>query len=281
MPHAFCPGYAHEPFATLCQNYPGPEVYPWADFRVEWGPLFHRGRLDGSARVLVLGQDPAAHEAIARRILIGEAGQRTQGLLAKLGIDHSYVMINTFLYSVYGQGGGDRHKNDPAIADYRNRWLDALLVGTQIEAVITLGGLAATAMASWQATPAAKGATFKTAALIHPTYPESASASGTKTLAAATAEMLANWNANLPALRAAITHPDTSRLLVLYGTTLAPTDLAVIPEADAPPGLPDWMRSLAAWASRQGATADDKRASIAVSIPKADWAWKSAGPPGP
>jgi uracil-DNA glycosylase len=273
MTHPFCPGYAHEPFATLCQDYPGPEVYPWADFRVEWGPVFHRGRLDGSARVLVLGQDPAAHEAIARRILVGEAGQRTQGILAKLGIDHSYVMINTFLYSAYGQGGGDRHKNDPAIAGYRNRWLDALLVGTQIEAVITLGGLAATAMAMWQATPAAAGARFTTAALIHPTYPESSSASGTKTLAAATAEMLANWNTHLPALHAAITHPDTSRSLVLYGTTLAPGDLAVIPEADAPPGLPDWMRSLAAWASRQGATPDAKRASIAVTIPKADWAW--------
>ena len=59
--------------------------------------LRRRGRLDGSARVLVIGQDPAQHEAIARRILIGEAGHRVQGLLAKLGIDHSYTMVNTFL----------------------------------------------------------------------------------------------------------------------------------------------------------------------------------------
>ncbi len=31
-------------------------------FRVEWGPIFLRGRLDGPARVLVIGRDPAQHE---------------------------------------------------------------------------------------------------------------------------------------------------------------------------------------------------------------------------
>jgi uracil-DNA glycosylase len=39
--------------------------------------------------VLVFGQDPAQHETIARRILIGEAGHRIQGFLAKLGIERS------------------------------------------------------------------------------------------------------------------------------------------------------------------------------------------------
>src|SRR5690348_1550807 len=103
MTHAFCPGYAQPPFDDLVADYPGPDVYPPEDFRTEWGPIFHRGRLDGSARVLVLGQDPATHEAISRRILVGEAGQRVQGLLRRLGITRSYVMTNTFLYSVFGQ----------------------------------------------------------------------------------------------------------------------------------------------------------------------------------
>src|SRR6478609_2370304 len=57
--HQSCAGYASEPFASLVAGYPGEDVYPQADFRTEWGPVFHRGRLDGSARVLVLGQDPA------------------------------------------------------------------------------------------------------------------------------------------------------------------------------------------------------------------------------
>src|SRR5712692_4394558 len=122
MGHQFCPGYP-SPYDALIADYPGPTVYPPDAFRIEWGPIFHRGRLDGTARVLVVGQDPAAHETVARRILIGVAGQRTQGLLARLGITHSYVMINTFLYSVYGQAGGTKHQHDAGIAAYRDRWL--------------------------------------------------------------------------------------------------------------------------------------------------------------
>ena len=89
MAHQHCPGYNEAPFDALVADYPGVDVYPAKDFRVEWGPIFHRGRLDGSARVLLLGQDPATHESISRRILVGEAGQRTQGLLARIGIDTS------------------------------------------------------------------------------------------------------------------------------------------------------------------------------------------------
>jgi len=96
MAHEFCPGYP-PPYDALVASYPGTDVYPAADFRVEWGPIFHRGRLDGSAVLLVVGQDPAAHESAARRILVGVAGQRAQGLLSKLGITRSYVMVNTFL----------------------------------------------------------------------------------------------------------------------------------------------------------------------------------------
>src|ERR1700730_17532686 len=142
MPTDFDPGYGQPPFDHLCRDCPDAGVYPTADFRVEWGPVFHRGRLDGSARVLVIGQDPAQHEEMARRILIGTAGHRIQGFLSKLGIDKSYVMINTFLYSVYGQGGGNRHQADLAISGYRNQWLNAIFSGNQVEAVVALGSLA-------------------------------------------------------------------------------------------------------------------------------------------
>lgn len=273
MAHQFCPGYGSEPFRSLCADYPGPDVYPPADFRVEWGPIFHRGRLDGTARVLVLGQDPAAHESIARRILVGEAGQRIQGFLAKLGIESSYVMVNTYLYSVYGQGGGERHKADAAIAAYRHRWLDALIIGSAVEAVVALGGLAADAVGRWLATPAGAAAAVAHAAITHPTYPESASASGTITKADATARMLANWNQALPVLHAAIAHPDVARPLVPYGTELAPTDVAPIPEADLPAGIPAWMRSLTAWAARTGTTPEDKRATIQVVVPPEGRVW--------
>jgi hypothetical protein len=81
--------------------------------------------------------------------LVGTAGRRTQGFLAKLGIKLSYVMINTFLYSVYGQGGSERHQNDPGIIAYRDRWLKAVLGLDGVEAVVALGSLADQAWSTW------------------------------------------------------------------------------------------------------------------------------------
>ena len=274
MEHTFDAGYAEEPFATLCRTYPGEEVYPAKDFRLEWGPVFHRGRLDGTARVLVIGQDPGAHESIARRILVGEAGQRVQGLLAKLGIDTSYVMVNAFVYSVFGQGGGERHKKDPAIAAYRNRWLDALLVDSDVEVVLTLGGLAAAAFEQWKATPAGQASTVPHQGVTHPTFPESASAAGQTTKAEATKKLLAGWNQALEAVQGHLTHPDVERPLALYGEKFdKERDLAAIPEQDLPAGTPAWMRSLEAWASRQGENAQEKRATVVVKIPRPHRAW--------
>ena len=278
MRHRFDTGYGRYPFRSLVGRYPGSEVYPPKDFRVEWGPVFHRGRLDGTARVLVLGQDPGAHECIVRRILVGEAGQRTQGFLAKLGIESSYVLVNTFLYSVNGQVGGQRHKDDPLISEYRNAWLDALLVGSQVEAVVALGTLADLAYTAWKATDSGASVEVAYRHITHPTYPESASSSGQKTKAAAMADMLAGWNEALPVLASAIAHPDVSRDLVLYGSTLdKDRDLAPIPERDLPAGLPEWMRSLDAWAARLGPDIDTKRATIVVTVPRKQRPWTPLG----
>jgi len=269
MPHAFDPGPVAEPFRTLAQEYPSAEVYPADAFRVEWGPIFHRGRLDGSARVLVIGQDPAASEDVVRRILVGAAGHRVQGFLAKLGIDTSYVMVNTFLYSVYGQQGGERHKDDQAIVDYRNRWIDGILGGGGIEAVVALGALADHAWTQYLRHPgaAAGAARLPYAHITHPTQPESSSGGDPRRLADATSRMLAGWNAALQQLHPQIAHPDARRPLVLYGDAFADGDLAEIPELDVPAGLPAWMRSPAAWAQRTGTTAAQKRATITVTIP--------------
>jgi hypothetical protein len=218
MPHLFDPGYFQEPFRTLASDYPGADVYPPDQFRVEWGPIFHRGRLDGSARVLVIGQDPAQHETVVRRILVGEAGRRLQGLLAKLGITKSYVFINTFLYSVYGTVKAKTRKSK-GLVEYRNRWLDALLSGGQIEGVLALGSVADEAWQLWSDTP--KGKTFKGAyaAVTHPTYPESFSKGDKAKLAEATRRLLMNWNGALQKLSPAILHPDSPIPLSLYGNT--------------------------------------------------------------
>jgi uracil-DNA glycosylase len=272
MDREFDRGYYRQPYRGLVGSFPGESAYPLDSFRVEWGPVFHRGRLDGSARVLVIGQDPATHEAIARRILVGEAGQRAQGLLTRLGIERSYVFINTFLYSVYGQGGGTRHIDDPEIAGYRNRWINAIVADQRIEAIITLGQLADSAYQQWRATPKGAASTAAYATIRHPTYPESASRTGQITKAEAFAKLCDSWNGMLTALHPAIT-PDAAVPLRLYGSSLTHADLTPIPSRDLPPGLPDWMCALDAWAARSGETAQLKRATITVTVPTAARTW--------
>ena len=262
----FCPGYP-APYDTLVADYPDVSVYPADGFRVEWGPIFHRGRLDGSASVLVLGQDPAVLETVARRILVGTAGQRTQGLLTKVGMTRSYTMVNTYLYSVWGQGAADRHGDDPLIAAYRGRWLTALIAHNDIRAVLTLGTLAAKAFTAWRATADGAAFTGQHAALIHPTYPESASATGQITKAEATKRLLENWNAAIPAVSAAIPKPDQPPTGVPYGDEFTPADLTPIPAGDLPAGLPAWMRGARSWAVRTGADPDTKRATITITVP--------------
>lgn len=278
MPHPLDPGYAQPPFDALCREYPGVDVYPPEDFRVEWGPIFHRGRLDGSARVLVIGQDPGAHECIARRILVGEAGQRVQGFLARLGITTSYVMLNAFVYPVYGQSGGNRHIGDEAIAAYRNRWFDAVLVDSQVEAVVSFGQLADRAWRQWKQTPTGVASNLASVALRHPTYPESSSKGNRQKLAEAMRAMLAQWNEGLEQLAEAIQHPDEQRDLVPYGEALEPGDLAPIPEHDLPAGIPEWMRSVESWATRSGETTEAKRATVVVTVPKTLRPWTPIDP---
>jgi hypothetical protein len=124
--------------------------------------------------VLVIVQDPAQHETIVRRTLVGEAGRRVQGFLAKLGITRSYVFINTYLYSVYGSVKAKTRK-DPRLIAYRNRWLDTLLVDQKVEGVLALGQAADEAWQFWKATPAGQSMNLAFGGVTHPTQPESAS----------------------------------------------------------------------------------------------------------
>ncbi|MEJ8825718.1 uracil-DNA glycosylase family protein [Variovorax humicola] len=267
MLHPFDPGYVAEPFLTLCSDYPDAAVYPASEFRVEWGPIFHRGRLDGSARVLVVGQDPAQHETIVRRILVGEAGRRVQGLLAKLGFTTSYAFINTYLYSVYGSVKAATRRN-PALVDYRNRWLQALLGEQKIEVVIALGQAADGAWTAWKATPQGQASSPAYAAITHPTQPESSSGGDKAKLALATTKMLRNWNAALQAVHSSVAHPDAPTPLALYGDAWAEGDRLPIPEMDYPAGLPAWMRDNDGWAARKGADELAKRRNITLTVTK-------------
>jgi hypothetical protein len=178
-------------------------------------------------------------------------------------------MVNTFLYSVYGQTGGNQHKDDAAIVAYRNRWLDALLVGSKVEAVVALGGLADDAWQKWKATPSGQGATVAYAHVIHPTEPESSSAGDPTKLKAAISAMLQNWNTALQALHPKVMHPDAPVPLSLYGPAFVAGDKPPIPAGDLAAGSPPWMLGQDGWATRVGSTPQQKRYSIQITVPAA------------
>jgi len=159
-------------------------------------------------------------------------------------------------------------RKDPRLVAYRNRWLDALLVGTQVEATVSLGTAAEEAWELWKSTPAGLASSVVHAAITHPTQPESSSEHDKVKLAAATAKMLQNWNAGLQLLSTAITHSDEPRPLVLYGSTWAEGDRLPMQEMDFPAGLPSWMREQDGWAQRKGGDDPAKRRNITITVPK-------------
>ena len=279
MAHPFDPGPVAEPFASLAREYPGADAYPPELFRIEWGPIFHRGRLDGSARVLVIGQDPGQHESIARRCMVGEAGQRVQGFLRRVGITRSYVIVNAFLYSVFGQPTRqEAERVEPAIAPYRNRWLDALLLDSRVEVVLAFGAVAHAAFEAWRGPESGPRVDVAYAPLLHPTFPRDADDMK---------RMLAQWSAAIPAVRAALSDADAEPDTTPYGDELDDADKAQIPQGDLPAGSPPWMRSSEPWAWRAALLAPDapkperneaQRATVVVSIPSAERPWPPLDP---
>jgi hypothetical protein len=120
-------------------------------FRLPFGPVYYRGRLDDTARVVVVGQDPATDEILAHRTFVGFSGQRVQGFLRKLGLTRSYVMMNTFLIGVFGQFDSELRaiSLEAPILDYRNAFLTRLSDRNPVEAVIAVGGGARHAIEQW------------------------------------------------------------------------------------------------------------------------------------
>src|SRR5262245_54611828 len=126
-------------------------------FRTEFGPVYYRGRLNGSAKLLIVGQDPSTDEILAQRNLVGASGQRVQRLLNKLGISKSYIMLNTFLFGIKGQMDAAMNAVavEATILDYRNRLFDKVIAENGIQAIISFGNGADLAINNWPARPAA------------------------------------------------------------------------------------------------------------------------------
>ncbi|HKE97865.1 MAG TPA: uracil-DNA glycosylase family protein [Actinomycetes bacterium] len=122
-------------------------------FRWHHGPMFYRGRLDGSAKVLVVGQEGAQDESLSHRSFTGGTGARMQHLLRHLGLDRSYLFLNSFVYPIFGQYSDELRPlaQDPRspIAAHRNRVLDAAVAGGDVRLVIAVGQAAKESVATW------------------------------------------------------------------------------------------------------------------------------------
>jgi len=122
-------------------------------FRWQHGPMFFRGRLDGSAKVMVVGQEGAQDESLSHRSFTGGTGARVQYLLRFLGLDRSYLFLNSFVYPIFGQYTPDLRPlaQDPRspIAAHRNQIFDKAVAEGDVRLVIAVGRAAKESVATW------------------------------------------------------------------------------------------------------------------------------------
>ena len=122
-------------------------------FRWHHGPMFYRGRLDGSARVVVVGQEGAQDESLLHRSFTGGTGARMQHLLRHLGVDRSYLFVNSFVYPIFGQYTDDLRAlaQDPRspIVTHRHQIFDKAIVDGDVRLVIAVGRAAKESVATW------------------------------------------------------------------------------------------------------------------------------------
>ncbi len=132
------------------------EAFGKAKFRWHFGPMFYRGRTaPHTARVLIVGQEGAQDESLSHRSFTGGTGARLQHMLRHIGIDRSYLFLNTFVYPINGQYTGGfpklaQHLNSP-IAQHRQQIFDLVHATQDIDLVIAVGRAAKESVATWVA----------------------------------------------------------------------------------------------------------------------------------
>jgi len=121
-------------------------------FRYTMGPLFYRGRLDGTARVLVMGQEGATDEALVHRGFVGGTGQKVQNFLNSIGITKSYVCMNTFVYSIFEQYDAftaELAETGP-IKNHRNQLIEKVYQESDLRLILTFGNAAKRSIEIWR-----------------------------------------------------------------------------------------------------------------------------------
>lgn len=208
-------------FAALPGYNPADQDLFWYD----WGPIFYRGRLDQSAKLLGIASDPGPTERVVGRTLVGDAGQRVQGLLTKIGLNRGYVLTNAFAYAVHPSRSSTaaRLLHQPDHLTWRNH-LFQMITGPNLQAIIAFGVNAQTALRLWNTAP-----DVPTFALPHPSSHD-------------TTTLLTKWDAALPGLREALTpDPGATQNGPGYQRHITEADYSPIPPHDLPFGLPRWL----------------------------------------
>ena len=222
MPADFDPGPPHA-IASICQRCPRPSK-PKA-FWTAWEPIFYRGRLDGTARVLCIASDPGPTERIAHRTLVGDAGQRVQGFLEKLGLTRSYLCVNAFPYALHPSFGADAEEMlaEPEQLAWRNQFYDAARPGA-LDAVIAFGGNAQEAYDLWEHKPE-----VPVERIPHPSSRDEQ-------------RLLHDWRDAIVRLREIVDpDPDGDADGANYGSSFRESDYAPIPRRDLPFGVPSFL----------------------------------------
>jgi uracil-DNA glycosylase len=203
-----------------------PSYAPHRDFFwYDWGPIFYRGRLNGKARLLAIASDPGPTERIAGRTLVGDAGQRVQGFLAKLGLTRSYVLVNAHPYALFPSRAKDAR---PILAEHEQQiWRNDFynqISGPALQAIVAFGGEAREALALWKPRP-----NVLALGVPHPSSRDNT-------------RLLNEWRGAVTQLRTVVTpDPDGDATLPNYGSRFRENDYARIPARDLPFGLPAWF----------------------------------------
>jgi len=194
--------------------------FPQHPFHTRFGPVFYRGRLDGTARVLIVGQDPATDEILGHRALVGQAGQLAQNFLTKLGLTRSYIIFNTFLYGIQSASLSPAIATDATIMAYRNKLLDHAMATNHLTAILAFGQYGQISVANW---PGA--GTLPVIKLSHPT---------------ALSGVAASWNSNFAAAHTAIQPDSDGHVDATAYNPSGPLPSTDIPRWDLPFGVPAW-----------------------------------------
>ncbi len=242
------------PAAEMAQSDPGPtgaikavmdatpdyalQVGDNTTFWYAFGPVLYRGRLNGTARILCIASDPGPSECLpfARRTLIGDSGQKTQGFLAKLGLTQSYVLVNAFAVAMRPSQktkGLQVLKTNVAIMASRHALYNNLLAGGGLQAVVAFGDVAQTAYDLWAASNAAVKAvpSFR---LAHPAAVDRTGSGNDASLKA--------WATGITALRKIVTpDPAGDASGPNFGPYFTELDYSRIPRWDFPTMTPAYV----------------------------------------